>query len=164
MDMEKLCEENKIKIVSINAREIAAIIRKTKELVEEYKIKRMVVDSLSTVSDNRLDIKELYNFGIISGDARGYLTLPASEAMIKRRVLKGFVDGIKETNVTSVMTYEDGGSDMIPAFICDGVIVLKKKAMAQGVERTITVEKMRKTKIDGGIHKIEFDKGGLKIV
>jgi len=165
MDLEKLCNENKIKIAFIDEKEISKIMEKIKELVDEYKVKRTSVDSLSTVSDNRLDMRELYDYGVIVGPSSGdYVALPVSDAMIKRRVLKSFIEGVKDTGVTSTMTYENEGSDMMPAFICDGVIVLKKKAMAQGVERTITVEKMRKSEIDGGIHKIEFAKGGLKIV
>ena len=164
IDMEKLCNENKVKILFVELTDIGAIIDRIHKAVKEFGVERVVIDSLSTLSVNAIELKTLYDFGIITSTSGGYMSLPASDVMIRRRVLKGFINAIKEMGVTSIMTYEDDGSDMTPAFICDGVIDLRKKSMPGGMERTLTVEKMRKTEIDGGIHNLEFTKGGLKIM
>lgn len=116
------------------------------EMVIEGDYDRIVLDSLSV-------------FGIYWDDL----------TEVRRRtndLLKQFREDDATVVATAELT-EDGSGKLsrygIAEFITDGVLELNAKAMGSGLQRTLTLSKMRKTDIEGGIHDLKMSDNGMKV-
>lgn len=165
-DLEK---DGKVKFLFLDAKDIDGSIEKIKNTVNEMKAERLVVDSLSsliayapfqkeTPDFKQIMEKELVVRPAIIGDA------------ITRAVINDVINRIKELGCTTLFITEMPkesewlSRDTISEFACDGVIVLKIVTMEKQVMRTITVEKMRMTKIEEGIYEMEITKDGINVI
>ncbi|MEM5872252.1 MAG: ATPase domain-containing protein [Candidatus Aenigmatarchaeota archaeon] len=114
------------------------------ELMKTIKPERMVIDSISafTFSDE--------------GTLRRFMNELAGH--VKN-------DGNCTVIITSELPKESNyfSRDTVSEFISDGVVVLSKKVVGDKVERSLVVEKMRQTKIKGGIYPIEITKNGIVV-
>lgn len=73
---------------------------------------------------------------------------------------------LKDWETTVLITAEapDGESRHdIVEFVADGVINLDAKSMGSGLQRTLTVKKMRGTAMDGSINDLKFTEDGLVV-
>ena len=75
---------------------------------------------------------------------------------------------IKALGCTTVLITEQTRPDMITRdevseFVCDGLVVLKKIQMGTDVLRTLSIEKMRETQINTGVHTMVFTPTGLVV-
>jgi KaiC/GvpD/RAD55 family RecA-like ATPase len=92
--------------------------------------------------------------------------LQIDDGLKARLVVRKLIDGLRKTGATVVVTGEALSGDYpdaITPFLVDGVIVMKKQALGTEETRSIIVDKMRHTKIDGSVHSIEFTKTGLTV-
>ncbi|MCW1309149.1 MAG: ATPase domain-containing protein, partial [Candidatus Nanoarchaeia archaeon] len=168
-DFEKLEKEGKIRFLFLDVHDIDASIEKIKEAVNELKAERLVIDSLSSLISyapfqkatpefKQIMEKELIVRPAIVGDA------------ITRAVINDVIDKIKKLGCTTLMITEMPkesewlSRDTISEFACDGVIVLKRLTMEKQVMRTITVEKMRMTKIEEGVYEMEITENGINVI
>jgi KaiC/GvpD/RAD55 family RecA-like ATPase len=120
--------------------------RDVEEAVKDRQPDRIVIDSISVLGQYWEEGKDV------------------------RTNLTSLVHSLKEWNATTLVTAESPeNSDQassrygIVEFVADGVIELDAKAMGSGLQRTITVKKMRSTAMDGGIHDLEFTANGLVV-
>jgi KaiC/GvpD/RAD55 family RecA-like ATPase len=142
-------------MVSINPQELTKdSLDGTLKLVEDLGIKRMVIDSLSTlsihtpiVSSNPSEINEYYI----------------------KRFIYNFVNQLKGLkNTTSLLISQNASedrlsSDNISEFMCDGVIHLTYESMGGEFSRSIIIRKMRQTKNDEDVHPLEISEKGLVV-
>lgn len=130
----------------INPSTRSQYVRKDVEnLLNEHDSDRVVIDSLSVIGQ----------YWHENSEVRGNLTELLRE--------------IKEHDATALVTAEapdnddDGSRYGMAEFVADGVIALDAKPMGSGLQRTLTVKKMRASRIDGSIKDLEFTDDGLVV-
>lgn len=92
--------------------------------------------------------------------------LQIEDGLQARLTVRKLIEGLRSTGATIVVTGEALNGDypdMVTPFLVDGVILMKKQAVGTEETRSIIVDKMRHTKIDGGVHSVEFTKNGLTV-
>jgi len=112
------------------------------KMIEKLDPDRIVIDSLSALLDH------------------------ASEQTDTRTIIHDLLRLMKENGVTTLVTGEAPGEHTrsnLAEFVVEGVIKLDAKPMGNGLQRTLTVKKMRSTPIDGSISDLVFTDQGLKI-
>ncbi len=170
-ELDELEKKKLIKIISVPAREIS---KKTSQMIIELckkeKIKRLVVDSLSTLSINapifsvaeNLSISEVVN-------QNTYLSPPVVGDLMVKRFVYSFIDDLRNLKTTTLLISENSihsdflSRDTISEFLCDGVIVVTFESLGGAYSRSLLVRKMRQTKNDEDIHPLEISKKGIII-
>lgn len=168
-DLEDIEKKKMLKIISIPAREIS---KKTSQIIIDLcnneKIKRLVVDSLSTLSINapifsvaeNLSISEVVN-------QNTYLSPPVVGDLMVKRFVYSFIDDLRNLKTTTLLISENSthsefmSRDTISEFLCDGVIVVNFESLGGAYSRSLIVRKMRQTKNDEDIHPLEISRKGL---
>jgi KaiC/GvpD/RAD55 family RecA-like ATPase len=120
------------------------LIKLTVDTLAKKKIKRLVLDSLNA---------------LLSGDSAR-----------DRKLIKLLFEELDRLNITAMLISEMPkesnylSRDTISEFMADGIIHMQHITSGGGANRTITVEKMRNTKIDDSIHPFEITGKGIKLV
>ena len=142
-EMDRLEKEGKLLFLRVTpSQRKFDIANQVRQKVEEFKIKRMVIDSLSAIY---LAFEDITQF------------------------VYSFVNLIEELNITSIfITDSPPGSneltkDGVSEFVCDGVIQLQLHDVSKTVNRTIAVKKMRGTSITPGMNSLKFASSGLEV-
>ena len=167
-DFDELEKKGMVLMESVDELGIDELIQKTGASVEKLKPARLVIDSLSGMLALLSARAEL-----ISRVKGHYLTNSEISAPYSRdressrKIIWDIFKKLKNLNCTTIIPSEiNVGSDLLSTdgvseFACDGIVVLKKVSMGREEVRTISVEKMRSTPIDGGTHDFEFKKDGV---
>jgi circadian clock protein KaiC len=154
-NLEELEKKNKLIIKQISPNEISKnTIKEIIELAKECDIKRIAIDSLSTLSINTpstyMNVNEMNEYTI-------------------KRFIYSFIDELKQSDgITSILISqslndEDLSRDDVSEFICDGIIHLTFESMGGQFSRSLLVRKMRRTKNDEDIHPLEIGKSGIAV-
>ncbi len=154
-DFDKLEKERKVKIINISASEISKnTVNEIISIVQESDAKRLVIDSLSTLSINTpvvaTNVTDL-----------GELTI--------KRFIYSFLDSLRELkNTTSLLVSQNVSeelmsSDKVSEFLCDGVIHIIYESMGGEFSRSLIVRKMREVNNDEDIHPLEINNKGLVV-
>lgn len=117
----------------------------------------ILLDDLDDEQYERLVLDSLTMFQLFFGDERE-----------KRTYLLKFTDILRENNLTTLMTNEQGTvfpeTDIgLENFLTDGNIFLLQTPTDSGVNRYVWVAKMRKQNIDTDIFPMELGEGGIKV-
>ncbi len=135
----------------ISAKDIKYDMAAKKPESMEEKIK-LVLEKLGKMRPGRVVIDSVSSLTLEDGNAR--------------RLTRMLIEGLNKVDATCVLTGEALNGDYpddVTAFLSDGVILMKKQAVGIEETRSLIVDKMRETKIDGGVHSLEFAKQGLKV-
>jgi KaiC/GvpD/RAD55 family RecA-like ATPase len=119
---------------------------KVQDLIGDKDYERIVLDSISTICT------QLNNERNVRSNAKKII-----------EELRGLDTTVL---VTAELAEDDSGRlsrSGFAEFIAEGVIKMDARAMGTGLERTLTLLKMRATDLDGGIKDIEFAENGLQI-
>ncbi len=154
-NLDKLRESGNFQILSIPASSISkTTVNNITSIVEREGIKRVVVDSLSTLSINTPSVsptaEDTGNFAV-------------------RRFIYLFIDKLKQLKgttsilVSSTPDERSLSSDSVSEFICDGIIYLTYESMGGAHSRNLHVRKMRRTKNDEDIHPLEISSKGIVV-
>ena len=154
-NLDELEKKNKLIIRQISPNEISKnTIKEIIELAKECDIKRIAIDSLSTLSINTpstyMNVNEMNEYTI-------------------KRFIYSFVDELKQSDgITSILISqslndEDLSRDDVSEFICDGIVHLTFESMGGQFSRSLLVRKMRRTKNDEDIHPLEIGKSGIVV-
>lgn len=174
-DLKKLEKEKKIVIKNIQTETLGAMYEGMKKLIDDFKPKRLAVDSLSTFSLYAHQIQKLTTLEKAPTEQRIFfndkiINIPVEwDGVIIRRLVLDLVRELQINNITSLLTSEveddakKYSKDGISEFVCDGVISLKKITIGSQAERTLQVAKMRRTSINSGIFSMNFTKSGIEI-
>lgn len=170
-DMAAMEKKGMIKIMAVPAVEIKReIIQQIKNLVKKEGIKRLVVDSLSTlvvnapiyVEPNELAVKDVVGENVV-------FSPPIIGDYIVKRFIYDFIDSLRELDCTTLLITESGQNsefltrDTLSEFVCDGVILINFESMGGNYSRSLIVRKMRQTKNDEDVHPIEISTKGMII-
>lgn len=170
-DIEALEKKGMIKLMSVPAVDIKrSIIEDIKNLVKKEGIKRLVVDSLSTlvvnapiyVQPTELAVQDVVGENVV-------FSPPIIGDYIVKRFIYDFIDALKDLDCTTLLITEAGQSgeyltrDTLSEFVCDGVILISFESMGGAYSRSLIVRKMRQTKNDEDVHPVEISNKGMII-
>ncbi|MFH1402656.1 MAG: ATPase domain-containing protein [Candidatus Altiarchaeota archaeon] len=160
--------EKLFSLLSIKHKDIQSFMNYLKDEVVAKGAKRMVIDSLSVLSvyTNILEDPEHIRLMDLSVDLHS--RLPLDPEQLRSQTIYHVMGKIKALGVTTLLITEQTESnkltrDEVSEFVCDGLIVMKKVLMGKDVIRSITVEKLRQTKIQAGSHPMEFGPNGIMV-
>jgi len=149
-NLERLEGEDKVKILDFKPSDmhIANILLKMEQTILDFKPKRLVLDSLSTLSIYAEIMTSMELLNLMGVDIKTATFIPSGEA-ITRRTITEFLGRIKNLNTTALIISELPETstflsrDTISEFIADGVILLNYVGIVGESSRTIQVRKMR---------------------
>jgi KaiC/GvpD/RAD55 family RecA-like ATPase len=141
---------------------------KIKEFVNKNKVKRLVIDSLSTLVINapiyttpsELSVQDVVGENTV-------FSPPIIGDYIVKRFVYGFIDQLRELDSTNLLISEASQSgeyitrDTLSEFVCDGVVLITFESMGGQYSRSLIVRKMRATKNDEDVHPVEINKKGM---
>ncbi|MEM0230686.1 MAG: ATPase domain-containing protein [Candidatus Woesearchaeota archaeon] len=168
-DLKKLEEQGKLKIVSIPVRDISSTTaREILEMCRNEGIKRLVIDSLSTLAINApiyATHQELSIRDVIKEDV--FFSPPIMGDMIVKRFIYTFINDLQSLEETTTVlisestSYNSFPENALAEFLADGVVHISFESMGGTYSRSLLVRKMRQTKNDEDLHPLEISKEGL---
>jgi len=138
------------------------------QLIAEFKPKRIVIDSLTTLTDSLIvsGIGEDKQFSLVQ-IAETVNPIPRTEQIVTKNILYRLFKEIKKFGLTCVLTTElpeneeTLSADGVSEFIADGVIVFRALSLGDTLNRTVAIRKMRYTPMDGGIKSYDITQDGI---
>ena len=149
-NLEDLENKNLIKTVFFDITGGDSFLEKLDTLVKNFKPKRIVIDSMTTLTDALMisGIGKNGGFSLVQV-AESVSPIPRTEKVIAKSILYHLIQELKKHNVTTFLTselYEEANSlsaDGISEFICDGVITMHYLGIAGADTRSLRIRKMR---------------------
>jgi circadian clock protein KaiC len=147
-----------------------SFLEKIHALVQEFQPKRIVIDSLTTLTDSMLvsDVLDDGGFSMVKV-AETVSPIPRSEKIISKKLLYHLFKEIKGHNVTTLLTTElpeehkQLSADGISEFIADGVLLLRAINVGGTFNRSLEIRKMRYTPMDSSISSYILSSEGIVI-
>jgi KaiC/GvpD/RAD55 family RecA-like ATPase len=168
-DLEELEKKGLIKIFALPVDNITKkTIDEIKKEVKKSGIKRLVIDSLSTLVINapiytkpsELSVEDVVGQNVI-------FSPPIIGDYIVKRFVYGFIEELRDLDCTSLLISEAGQSgdyitrDTLSEFVCDGVLILSFESLGGNYSRSLIIRKMRETKNDEEVHPVEISNRGI---
>ncbi|MFH1054743.1 MAG: ATPase domain-containing protein [Candidatus Altiarchaeota archaeon] len=160
--------EKLFSLLSIKHKDIQGFMSYLKDEVEAKGAKRLVIDSLSVVSvyTNILEDPEHIKLMDLSVDLHSRIAMDPDQ--YRKQTIYHILSRIKSMGVTSLIISEQLDPermtrDEVSEFVCDGVVVFKKLMIGKDVLRSVSVEKLRQTRINAGSHNMEFTDTGIVV-
>jgi len=127
-----------------NHHSLSQIIKSLDRLISDLKAKRVVVDGLAALG---------FEF---------------PDAVERRRAFLRLIQTLSDSNVTSLLTSEIRISALdrpiqVEEYLADGTIVMQNLFINRTLTRTIQVEKMRGTEVDGEIRPYQINSNGVEV-
>lgn len=151
--LEDLEKTGMVKVKYMNILKGDSFLKNMKAEFEDLRPKRVVIDSLTTLTDTMLvtDLKEDLGFSVVE-IAEKVSPIPRTERMMAKVILYYLIDALRGIdNATVLMTSEllEGekglSGDEVSEFICDGVIIVALRDIARKSVRSVRIRKMRNT-------------------
>ena len=168
--LEELENQNKLRILYFDVVETDGFLEKMYEAYTAFQPKRVVIDSLTTLSDSLLvsGINEKQAFSMVQ-IAESVSPIPRTERIVSKNLLYHLLKKLRLFDSTIMLTSEllegqEGlSADQISEFICDGVMILTFSSIAGGSNRTLEIRKMRYSKFLEGINPIDMTNVGIVV-
>lgn len=170
-NLAELEKQGMLQIISVPLEKITTkTIKEIQDTVQKKGIKRLVIDSLSTLVINapiyttpsELAVKDVVGDNIV-------FSAPIIGDYVVKRFIYGFIEQLRELNCTSLLISEasQGGEyisrDTLSEFVCDGVVLITFESLGGAYSRSLIVRKMRSTKNDEDVHPMEISSKGIII-
>lgn len=170
-DIEGLEQRNLLKIMYFDVASGNGFLKELEDVVATFKPKRLVIDSLTTLTDALLvsGIGEGSDFSMVQ-IAETVNPIPRTDKILTKSILYSLFKSIKKIGITTLMTSELPDSngqlsaDGVSEFIADGVVLFRAINIGGTYSRAIEVRKMRYTLMDPSITSYEISNSGIKIV
>lgn len=154
-DIASLEKRELIKIQYIPSKAITnATLKEISAAVKEEEIKRIVIDSISTLALSiptiHTKVTEITDFSI-------------------KRFIHNFIEDLRDLNGTTTLLIAQTtaekklSSDEVSEFVADGIIHIIYESLGGEFSRSLIVRKMRQCKNDEDIHPLEISKKGLVV-
>ena len=171
-EFDRLEKQGAITIKHVPVREIdASLTDWLKKECQKLKVKRLVVDSLSTLAINApiyTPVKDIALVDIMKHNS--FFSPPVLGDFVVKRFIYTFVDDLLDYDHTTTLLISEASEkgeylsrDTISEFVCDGVVMLNFEPMGGQFSRSLLVRKMRHTKHDEDIHPLEVSDNGLVV-
>ncbi len=163
-------QRNLVKIVYFDITGGDGFLERLTALVQEFKPKRLVVDSLTTLTDSLMvsGLADDKGFSMVQ-IAETVNPIPRTEQIISKGILYKLFKEIKHYGLTSLLTTElpedqkTLSADGVSEFIADGVICLRSMTVGDSNSRNLELRKMRYTPVDGGLKSYELTTEGITL-
>jgi KaiC/GvpD/RAD55 family RecA-like ATPase len=170
-DISALEKSGKIKLMAVSIDKLTKnTIKEIQALVKKEGIKRLVVDSLSTLVINapiytapsELAVQDAVGENII-------FSPPIIGDYIVKRFVYSFIEQLRGLDCTTILISEASekgefiSRDTLSEFVCDGVVLITFESLGGEFSRSLLVRKMRQTKNDEDIHPLEIGSKGLVV-
>lgn len=147
-----------------------SFLEKISAIVMEFKPRRIVIDSLTSLTDSLMvsSMVEDKGFSMVQ-IAETVNPIPRTEQIITKNILYKLFKELKKYRLTSILTSElpeDGhalSADGVSEFIADGVVLLKSLTVGDSSNRNLEVKKMRYTPMEGGLKSYEISPTGITL-
>lgn len=151
-DLDSLMKRNLLRIAFYDITAGDNFMKRLDLLVQEFKPKRVVIDSMTTLTDSMIlgGIAEHDAFSMVQ-IAESVSPIPRTEQIITKQILYQLLASLRKYNTTTLLTselYEEVlrlSADGISEFVADGVLLLNYLGVGSSVFRSIRVRKMRYT-------------------
>jgi len=153
-----------IKKLDVTNSDLGEIEKQIESDAKEFEPERVVIDSMTDIV---VGFSRLYNLPLDEKmiAVRKGSTITSGEDVV-RNTVRQFFKFLNLIPSTVLLTSERAkGSnylsrDTISEYVCDGAIILELKISGSaGLERFLTIEKMRMTNQDGHVHRFNIEKG-----
>ena len=169
-NIEDLENKHLMKIIYFDITGGDSFLEKLDAIIMEFQPKRLVIDSLTTLTDSLMvsGIGEDNGFSMVQ-IAETVNPIPRTEQIISKGILYRLFKEVKKHKLTTLMTTElpeehkQLSADGVSEFIADGVILLKALTVGDSSSRNIEVRKMRYTPLKGGLKSYSLTEGGLTL-
>ncbi len=169
-DISGLEKSGKLVIYSVETDDMGEILESIKKKVIELKIKRVVLDSLTTMMEHGVIYRSQVSkeMGKMFSNASG-MNFPSDASEVTRKDVYFIVGQINKLGTTSILISEVAeksnylSRDTVSEFAVDGVIMLEVNAVGGSPERLLSVKKMRGTPVDLKMSIMEFTKDGIEV-
>lgn len=169
-DLDKLEKKNKLEVMSVPVENISKkTIDKIEKKIKDENIKRVVIDSLSTLVINAPIFSSVSDLSVedVIGDNSVFSPPIVGDYFVQKFLYK-FIDGLRDLDCTSLLIAEADPSgdyisrDTLSEFVCDGVVLLSLQEMLD--MRRIKVRKMRGTRHTLNARELKITKKGIEVV
>ncbi|MFW6233363.1 MAG: RAD55 family ATPase [Nanoarchaeota archaeon] len=170
-NFKELEKKGLIEIMSIPVTKLnKKTIKEIEERVKEKGIKRLVIDSLSTlvinapiyVNTNDMSMEDVVDDNVV-------LSPPVVGDYLIKKFVYSFVEKLRNFNTTTLLVGEadqEGATltrDSLSEFACDGIISITFESLGGEFSRSLIVRKMRHTNNNEDIHPMEIGKHGIVV-
>lgn len=150
--VKELEERKLLKIIYFDVTEGDSFLEKMNTFISDFAPKRIVIDSLTTLTDAMLvsGVLEDKTFSMVQ-IAETVNPIPRSEKIIAKSVLYHLFKNLKTHSITTLLTTElpedhkQLSADGVSEFIADGVITLNYVGVGSADYRSLNIRKMRYT-------------------
>src|SRR3989344_2750210 len=170
-DLPALEKSGKLKIAYFDVVETDGFLEKMYELYTSFLPKRVVIDSLTTLTDSLLvsglGDKEAFSMVQVAGSVS---PIPRTERIVSKTLLYHLMKKLRLFESTVFLTSEllEGekglSADQISEFICDGVLVLSYLGVGSSEFRSLQIRKMRYTSHEKEVIPYDITKKGIEVV
>jgi circadian clock protein KaiC len=149
-NLKDLEDKSLIKIIYFDITGGDDFLNRVDAMVEEFKPKRIVIDSMTTLTDSLMisGIGEKEAFSMVQV-AESVNPIPRTEQVIAKSILYRLIKELKKFKVTTLLTSElpeevkQLSADGVTEFIADGVVVLHFLGVGSAEFRSMQIRKMR---------------------
>jgi KaiC/GvpD/RAD55 family RecA-like ATPase len=170
-DLDRLASRG-LEVMSLSTKELDqdvgdVIVKK----VRQGGFKRLVVDSLTTLSINAPLFRSLNDISVVDiVKNKSVFSPPLGRESIIQSFMYNFIGKLHQlTDCTSLLiseSSEKGGyltKDNVSEFVCDGIVHITFESMGGEFSRSLLVRKMRQIKNDEDVHPLEISPKGLVV-
>jgi KaiC/GvpD/RAD55 family RecA-like ATPase len=171
-NLDALLKKKQIEIWSIPVEDLDHTVGDTiLGYVKTKGIKRLVVDSLSTLAINAPIYQPVKDIALVDiMKQKSFFSPPILGDIIVRRYIYSLVNELQRLKRCTTFLVSEGTNggeyltrDTVSEFACDGIVHIAFESVASGFSRSLTVRKMRETKNDPNTHPVEISKTGITV-
>jgi KaiC/GvpD/RAD55 family RecA-like ATPase len=167
MDVDKYIAQRKMDIVLLDPVDIYVLLDDMQRHIKRLGAKRMALDSLSILSVYCASYRNLPEDLITFLEKTDRVPPISIGDSMKKQMLYTVLSKIRSLGCTAILVSELPkesrwfSRDKVSEFICDGIIILDYNVLgAEGVARTISVVKMRRSRYAEGVHEFNITDNG----
>ncbi len=165
----ELEEKGLLKIIYIDIIKENHFIERSREAIKNFKPKRLVIDSMSTMSDYMAVTDYSKQSWSVTSVQNTVIPQFFSEKLMSKKILSSLINELKNFDATALLTTElpeEGkalSADGLSEYICDGVMVLHYLGIVGGDTRSLQIRKMRYTQHNKSYLPYEIAQKGIVI-
>ncbi len=163
--------KNMLKVVYFKVLGEDHFIQRIEELISTFKPKRIVIDSLTTLTDSMMMSELQKDVGVsLIKIADTVSPVPRTEQIVTKIILYNLINSLKDFDATVLMTSElpEGSqhlsADGVTEFVTDGVVMLSYLGIGRSDSRSLLIRKMRYTDHEKDWIAYSIDKEGITIL
>ena len=162
-------EKGVLKIIYIDIIKEDHFIERTREAIKNFKPKRLVIDSMSTLSDYMAVTDYSKQSWSVASIQNTVIPQFFSEKLMSKKILTALIEELKNFDATALLTTElpedthQLSADGLSEYICDGVILLYHNTIGGESFGNIQIRKMRYTAHNHGMFSTIISEKGFVV-